>query len=88
MVAKPYARQLAGDWQGAEELWSSLGCPYEAALALADADETAPLREALERLTEMGARPAAAIVARGLRERGERGVPRGPRPATRLNAAG
>ena len=88
VLAKPYARQLAGDWKGAEELWSSLGCPYEAALALADADEADPLREALERLNEMGARPAAAIVSRKLRELGERGLPRGPRAATRENAAG
>ncbi|MGZ4165939.1 MAG: response regulator transcription factor, partial [Solirubrobacteraceae bacterium] len=36
----------------------------------------------------MGARPAAAIVARALRERGARGVPRGPRPRTRANPAG
>ena len=34
-----------------------------------------------------GARPAAAIVARRLRERGARGVPRGPRPATKANPA-
>jgi len=87
-VPEPYARQLAGDWQGAEELWTSLGSPYEAALALADADEPEPLWEALERLTEMGARPAAAVVARKLRDLGERGLPRGPRPATRSNAAG
>ena len=87
-LAKPYARQLAGDWKGAEVLWSSLGCPYEAALALADSDEPPALREALDRLNEMGARPAAAIVARKLRELGERGLPRGPRAATRENAAG
>jgi DNA-binding NarL/FixJ family response regulator len=35
----------------------------------------------------MGARPAAAIVARRLRERGARGLPRGPRLATRDNPA-
>jgi DNA-binding NarL/FixJ family response regulator len=36
----------------------------------------------------MGARPAAAIDARRLRKRGARGLPRGPRPATRRNPAG
>ena len=36
----------------------------------------------------LGARPAAAIVARRLRERGARGVPRGPRAATQQNPAG
>jgi ATP/maltotriose-dependent transcriptional regulator MalT len=86
-VARPYALQLAGDWQSASELWASLGCPYEAALALLDGDDRA-LRRAHERLVGMGARPAAAIAARRLRERGARDVPRGPRPATRQNPAG
>ena len=36
----------------------------------------------------MGARPAAALVARRLREVGATRVARGPRPATRANAAG
>jgi DNA-binding NarL/FixJ family response regulator len=36
----------------------------------------------------MGARPAAAIVARRLRELGERGVARGPLARTRANPAG
>ena len=36
----------------------------------------------------LGAAAAAAIVARRLRERGVRGVPRGPRPRTRENPAG
>ena len=36
----------------------------------------------------LGARAAAAVVARRLRALGERGVPRGPRPATAANPAG
>jgi hypothetical protein len=82
-VAEPYALQLAGEWARAAEWWTELGCPYEAALALADANEEEPLRRALAELHRLGARPAAAIVARRLRERGVRGLPRGPRPATR-----
>jgi DNA-binding NarL/FixJ family response regulator len=35
----------------------------------------------------MGSAPAAAIVARKLRSRGARGLPRGPRPQTRQNPA-
>jgi DNA-binding NarL/FixJ family response regulator len=66
-------------------VWRELGCPYEAALALAGADEEEPLRSALEELQRLDARPAAARVARRLRERGARGLPRGPRPATRRN---
>jgi ATP/maltotriose-dependent transcriptional regulator MalT len=87
-AAEPYALQIAGDWAHAAELWARLGCPYEVALALADADDVDVLRTALDRLQELGARPAAAIVARRMRERGARGVTRGPRPTTRESAAG
>jgi DNA-binding CsgD family transcriptional regulator/tetratricopeptide (TPR) repeat protein len=86
-VAGPYARQLAGDWEAAAALWSKLGCPYEAALALADADDEDALRHALDELQRLEARPAAEAVARRLRERGARGLPRGPRLATRQNPA-
>ena len=68
-------------------MWTRVGAPYAAALALADADEEDALRRALIGLQRLGARPAAAIVARHLRERGARGVPRGPRAATQANPA-
>jgi DNA-binding CsgD family transcriptional regulator len=84
-VAEPYALQLAGDWKRAAERWRQLGCPYEAALALADADDEDVLRRALDDFRSLGARPAAEIVARRLRERGARGVSRGPRASTREN---
>jgi DNA-binding CsgD family transcriptional regulator len=87
-TARPYALQQAGEWAQAAELWRELGCPYEAALALADADEEESLRQALDDLQRLEAAPAAAIVARRLRELGARGLPRGPRPATRQNPAG
>jgi DNA-binding CsgD family transcriptional regulator len=83
----PFELQLRGDWSGAEAAWRDAGCPYEAAMALAESDDEAALRTALEELQELGARPAAAIVARRLRERGARGVPRGARPATKANPA-
>jgi len=87
-AAEPYALQLAGEWARAAELWAEIGCPYEAALALADADDEGPLRRALEELQRLDARPAAALVARRLRERGARGLPRGPRSATRQDPGG
>jgi DNA-binding CsgD family transcriptional regulator len=87
-AAGPYALSIGGDWSAAAERWRELGCPYEAALALADADDEVALRRAHDELVALGGRPAAAIVARRLRERGARGVPRGPRPRTRENAAG
>jgi DNA-binding NarL/FixJ family response regulator len=87
-IAVPYAAELAGDWGRAAELWAGLGCPYEAALALAGADDDGALRRALDELQRLGAQLAAVIVARRLRERGARGLPRGPRAATRENPAG
>jgi DNA-binding CsgD family transcriptional regulator len=87
-TAEPYLLQHVGQWALAAERWRGLGLPYEAALALAEADGEEPLRRALEALQGLGARPAAAIVTRRLRERGARGLPRGPRPATRRNPAG
>ena len=88
MLAEPYRLSITGDWALAAEQWRRIGCPYEAALALGGADEEAPLRQALDELQELGARPAAAILARRLRARGALGVRRGPRPSTRQNPAG
>jgi DNA-binding CsgD family transcriptional regulator/tetratricopeptide (TPR) repeat protein len=85
---EPYRRQIAGDWKAAYELWRRRGCVYDAALCLAEGDAEEALRRAFEQLTALGARPAAAIVARRLRERGAAGIPRGPRPRTQANPAG
>jgi DNA-binding CsgD family transcriptional regulator/tetratricopeptide (TPR) repeat protein len=87
-VPEPWAAELAGDWRRAAELWTELESPYEAALALADFDDEETVRRALDELHRLGAQPAAAIIARRLRERGARGLPRGPRPATREHPAG
>jgi DNA-binding CsgD family transcriptional regulator/tetratricopeptide (TPR) repeat protein len=87
-VAVPYAAELAGDWAQAAEFWTGLACPYDAALVLAGADDDDALRHALDELQRLGAQATAAIVARRLRERGARGVPRGPRATTRENPAG
>ena len=73
-AAEPYAVQIAGDWARAAELWTEIGCPYEAALALSDADDEGALRRALDELQQLGAKAAAEIVARRLRERGAREV--------------
>jgi DNA-binding CsgD family transcriptional regulator/type II secretory pathway predicted ATPase ExeA len=85
-IPEPYAPALAGDWQAAAAQWTSIGRPYEAALALADGDGAAR-RRALDQLHELGAGPAAAIVARSLRAGGARGLRRGPRRTTRDNPA-
>jgi ATP/maltotriose-dependent transcriptional regulator MalT len=87
-VGEAYMLQLGGEWARAAERWRELGCPYEAALALADAEEEAPLRRALEELQRLGARPSADLVARRLRKLGVRRLPRRPRRATAANPAG
>jgi DNA-binding CsgD family transcriptional regulator/tetratricopeptide (TPR) repeat protein len=87
-VPEPFARELAGDWAGAAALWDELDTPYNAACALAGSDDEDELRRGHELLLGLGARPAAAIVARKLRERGVRGLARGPRAATQENPAG
>jgi DNA-binding CsgD family transcriptional regulator len=84
----PHAATLAADWEQAARLWTELGCPYEAALALADADADDALKRSLAELQRLGAMPAAAIVTHRLRERGVRGLPRGPNAAARQNPAG
>ncbi len=84
----PHVLAIAGRWTEAAQSWRQLGCPYETALALAESDDPASVRQAIGQLQQLGARPAAAIAARRLRERGVRGIPRGPRPPTRANPAG
>jgi len=87
MLPDRYKAELQGDWSRASELWSALGCEYDAAIALAGADDDARLRESLLKLQRLGARAAAAVVARKLRARGAQGISRGPRASTQRNAA-
>jgi DNA-binding CsgD family transcriptional regulator/tetratricopeptide (TPR) repeat protein len=87
-IAEPFRLQIAGDWRGAAALFERLGCPYERALALAQIDDAGCQHEALAILERLGARAAAEAVRRDLRARGVRGIPRGPREATRENPAG
>ncbi len=87
-AAEPFALQWRDNWAGASAAWERLGCPYEAARALADASEERPLRDALEVCERLGARPLAAIITRRMREMGIRHIPRGARPSTRAHPAG
>jgi DNA-binding CsgD family transcriptional regulator len=87
-TAGPHALEVAGKWAQAAAQWQQLGCPYEAALALAETDDRPAQRAAIGALQELGAKPAEAIVARRLRDRGVRDLPRGPRARTRSNPAG
>ena len=87
-AVEPYALQIAGHRRRAAEMWREIGCPYEAAIALGQSEAEDDLRRSLDELRRLGARPAADQVARRLRERGARGVPRGPRAGTSGNPAG
>jgi len=87
-LPEPYRLEITGDAEAAARWWQQRGCEYDAALALAGSSDRAALRRALDMLHELGARPAAAILARQLRGLGEQGVRRGPRPATAANPAG
>ena len=86
-IAKPFALQIEGDWQGAADEWEGRGCPYERALAFMNGDGTAQLA-ALEIFERIGARPALDKLKQLMRAQGVRGIPRGPRSTTRENRFG
>src|SRR5690348_16947577 len=86
-IPSSYALEIAGDWCAAADEWEHIGCPYEQALALLHGDEAAQ-RAALALFERLGALPAAEIARRCLRERGARGLHRGPQPRTRANPQG
>jgi DNA-binding CsgD family transcriptional regulator/tetratricopeptide (TPR) repeat protein len=86
-IAHPYQLMIEGNWKDAASAWQRLAMPYEQALALAEGPEES-LRESLEIIERLGAGPLGAIVRQRLRERGVRGIPRGPRSSTRGNPAG
>jgi DNA-binding CsgD family transcriptional regulator/tetratricopeptide (TPR) repeat protein len=83
-----YAAGLRGDWRAAAMAFAERGMPYEQALELADSGDVDAMVEGLRLLDDLGARPAAAVVRRRLREHGVAAVPRGPKPETRANPAG
>jgi tetratricopeptide (TPR) repeat protein len=85
-AAEPYALSVAGKGSAAAARWGEFGCPYEAALALADTGEEDALRRALDDLGALGARPAAATVMRPRRpRRPTRTAPADPRQPRRAH---
>ena len=90
-LATPFALHIAGDHAGAAAAWHDLGCPYEAARAMADSDDPDLVRTAVATFEQLGARPAQTLALQRLRALGVRDLPpvrRGPRAATRANPAG
>ena len=86
-LAAPFALHVDGRHREAGLAWRERGCPYEEADVLGDSDDIDDLHRSREMLQDLGARPRIAMVARRMRERGARWVPRGPRPKTRANPA-
>ena len=87
-LAEPYRLVVAGEWEEASRLWTDLGCPYEAALALHDSTEETALRQALQIFTRLGALAAAQLTRHKMRAIGIRSIPAGPRTATRADPDG
>ena len=85
---EPFASQIAGDAPHAAALSDRLGYRYEAALALLDTKDEALLRESLARLTDLGAKAAARLARRTMRELGIRSIPAGARTAARNHPRG
>ncbi len=86
--AEPYRLHIAGDTGSAAAAWAELGCPYEQAMALADGDDEASLRAALEIAVSLGARPLADRVRSRMRATGLANIPSGPRGPTTTHPGG
>jgi DNA-binding CsgD family transcriptional regulator/tetratricopeptide (TPR) repeat protein len=87
-LAAPYQLQLDGDRAGAARLWTDLGCPYEAALALLGSADEAALRKALWTFIDLGASATVRLTRQKMRRLAIRSIPAGPRTATRKHPLG
>jgi DNA-binding CsgD family transcriptional regulator len=87
-LAPPYVAHLAGDWTAAARIWTDLGCPFDAAMALLDAPDDTHLRRALRIFSDLGAAAAARITRQKMRRLGIRSIPTGPHGLTRAHPLG
>ena len=87
-LAAPYQRQLDGDPAGAARLWTDLGCPYEAGLALLGSTDETSLRQALWIFIDLGASATVRLTRKKMRQLSIRSIPAGPRTATRKHPLG
>jgi DNA-binding CsgD family transcriptional regulator/tetratricopeptide (TPR) repeat protein len=83
----PFSAMAERDWHAAADAFGRIGWGYDRALMFSLLDDESSLVEALETARSLGASPLARRAAGRMRELGLR-VPRGPREATRANAAG
>lgn len=87
-IIEPYRSEVAGDWHRAAEIWTDLGCSYDAALALLASGHELPLRQALATFDELGASAAARVTRQSMRALGLRSIPSGRRLSTRADPLG
>ena len=87
-LAAPYQLQLDRDWAGAARLWTDLGCPFEAGMALLGSSDEASLRKALWIFTDLGASATARLTRQKMRRLAIRSIPAGPRTTTREHPLG
>jgi DNA-binding CsgD family transcriptional regulator len=66
-TASPYRLEISGDWQSAAAEWTSLGCPYDTAVAQLGGDADA-VEAALGTFRRLGARAAAKRAQQRLAE--------------------
>lgn len=85
-IAEPYRLMIEGEFSAAAELWSTIGCPYERAITLAQGDRATQL-EALDILEGLGAVAVAAKLRKALIDQGVP-VPRGRGRKTRAHPVG
>jgi DNA-binding CsgD family transcriptional regulator/tetratricopeptide (TPR) repeat protein len=86
-MAAPYAAMVSGRWRDAAALWEALGCPWEAALSLAETDDAESLEAASAEFHRLGARADAARTAQRMRQLGLAAAAR-PRRTTAANPSG
>jgi DNA-binding CsgD family transcriptional regulator len=86
-LPRPWALELAGDAVGSAAAWSALGCPYEAALALAQGSSDSVRRTAYLQLDQLGA--AGSLLALRRRQAcAAAGLPKGRQSRTRQDPLG
>jgi DNA-binding CsgD family transcriptional regulator len=86
--AAPFQWEADGAPERAAQVWSALGCRYEAALALAGTTDEQLLRDALAAFTDLGAVAAVRVTRLKMRRLGFKSIPAGPRPATKAGPFG
>ena len=87
-AAEPYAPSSQGDWLDAADSWERARLPVRGCACAGRSRRRGTLFAALSRNCSVSGRSRRRrSLPRRLRERGARGVPRGPRQATRENPA-